>query len=144
TSYDMLGAIKLAAPRALVWLIFAPLATWLAFRFPLEPGRASRNVLIHLAACVILVIASHKALYYIATVVIHSHAQPGPSAPHPFEGGENANPPRPSWSLAHAAIAHLSLDVLLYAVIVSSCQAVAWSRRAQQRERRALNAEARL
>jgi hypothetical protein len=78
TSYDMLGAIKLAFPRSLVWLIFAPLATWLAFRFPLEPGRASRNVLIHVASCVILVIASHRVLYYMASVVSHNQAERQP------------------------------------------------------------------
>ena len=35
TSYDMPGAVKLALPLSLVWLIFAPLAAWLALRFPL-------------------------------------------------------------------------------------------------------------
>jgi signal transduction histidine kinase len=130
TSYDMPAALKLALPRSLVLLIFAPLAAWLAFRFPLEPGRASRNVLIHLAACTILVIASYRALFHIA--MVHGAMQGGPSAP------------RPGPQFVHAAIAHLALDVLLYAVIVSSCQAVSWSRRAQQRQRRALNAEARL
>ena len=46
--------------------------------------------------------------------------------------------------MAHVALAHVLLNLLFYAVIVSSCQSVAWSRRAHERERRALTAEARL
>jgi LytS/YehU family sensor histidine kinase len=46
--------------------------------------------------------------------------------------------------MAHLALAHLLLNLLFYTFIVSSCQAVVWSRRAQERERRALTAEARL
>jgi LytS/YehU family sensor histidine kinase len=42
------------------------------------------------------------------------------------------------------ALAHLLLNLLFYTLIVSSCQTVIWSRRAQERERRALTAEARL
>jgi len=41
-------------------------------------------------------------------------------------------------------IAHVALDLLFYSVIVSSSQAVAWFGRAQERERRALAAEASL
>src|SRR5437660_10739286 len=46
--------------------------------------------------------------------------------------------------MAHIFLAHLLLNLLFYTLIVSSCQAVVWSRRAQERERRALTAEARL
>jgi LytS/YehU family sensor histidine kinase len=46
--------------------------------------------------------------------------------------------------MAQVALAHVALDVLLYVVIVSTSQAIVWSRRARERERRALTAEARL
>ena len=49
--FDVPGAIKLTLPRSLVWLVFAPLAAWLAFSFPLERGRLGRNLGVHLAAC---------------------------------------------------------------------------------------------
>ena len=144
SSFGLLGAIQLALPRSFVWVIFAPLATWLGFRFPLERGHIRQNVMLHLAACVVLLIASHWALYHIASVVSHGAVQRGLSPPRWAQGSDDANFSRARSSMAHAALAHLALDVLLYAVIVSSCQAVAWSRRAQERERRALTAEARL
>jgi LytS/YehU family sensor histidine kinase len=61
-----------------------------------------------------------------------------------FHGNENAHRAHGGGPMGHVALAHVALNVLFYAVIVSSCQAVVWSRRAQERERRALTAEARL
>jgi len=140
-SFDLPSAILLTLPRALVWFIFAPLAVGLAFRFPLERGRLARSLAIHLAACVGLTAASHVALYQIAREV-SSRAGPPPhsQAAHALDRAY-----RPRGSLTpHAAFVHLALDLLFYAVIVSSCQAITWSRRARERERRALTAEARL
>lgn len=131
-AFDVPGAIKLTLPRSLVWLVFAPLAAWLAFSFPLERGSLARNLGAHLAACAALMIASHWAFYNIASVITVR-----------LTHGQSSSPAR-SPGTAHMALAHMAIDVLLYAVIVSSGQAVAWSRRAQERERRALTAEARL
>src|SRR5207247_1855843 len=67
-SFDLLEAMKITLPRSLVWLVFAPVSVWLAFRFPLERGRLSLSLTAHLAACAVLVAASHWALHNFASV----------------------------------------------------------------------------
>src|SRR5262245_40728164 len=141
-SFDLWEATKITLPRSLVWLVFAPLAAWLAFRFPLERGRLARSLAIHLAACVVLMATSHRALLHFAGTVSPG-ATPGPPSwvtPSSHENGDRRR--SRGGPMAHFALAHLALNLLLYAVIVSSCQAVVWSRRARERERRALTAEA--
>jgi two-component system LytT family sensor kinase len=146
-SFDTAGAFSVTLPRALLWLIFAPLAVGLAFTFPLERGRLTASLAVHLAACAVLMVASHWALHNFTS----GSGSGASDAAHWF--GQERNE---GHSSVHSDIAamhrqrirplmpHVALDVLLYAVIVSTCQAVAWSRRAQERERRALTAEARL
>ena|SRR5882672_2174703 len=58
-SCDLGEAIKLTLPRTEMWLVFAPLAVALAFWFPLERGRLARSLAVHLAACVLLMVAVH-------------------------------------------------------------------------------------
>lgn len=140
-AFDVPGAIKLTLPRSLVWLVFAPLAAWFAFTFPLERGRLARSLGVHLAACAALMVASHWAFYNIANVLTIRLGHGQLSSAQTFDQAHRVRGGSPT---AHMALAHMAIDVLLYAVIVSSCQAVAWSRRAQERERRALTAEARL
>jgi len=134
-AFDMWEAVRITLPRSLVWLVFAPLAVWLAFRFPLEHGRLATSLPVHLAACVLLVVVSHLALLNSESEM----HEPPSWATHSFGETGSAHRPRGGHSMAR-----LALDLLFYAVIVSSCQAVAWSRRAHERERRALTAEARL
>jgi two-component system LytT family sensor kinase len=139
-SFDVLEAMKMTLPQSLMWLVFAPLAVWLAFRFPLERGRLARSLAVHLAACAVLMAASHWALHDFAGAASGSAADGPPSwMMQSFHESGSAHRPRGGPSMARVA-----LDLLFYAVIVSSCQAVAWSHRAQERERRALIAEARL
>jgi signal transduction histidine kinase len=141
-AYSVSGAFKLTLHRSLVWFVFAPIAAWLAFAFPLERGRLARSLGVHLVACAGLMVVSHWAFYNIARVVAARGTRGGPSAPAwPLDHAPLAHG---TSGVAHMALAHMAIDLLLYAVIVSSCQAVAWSRRAQDRERRALSAEARL
>jgi len=118
---DALEVMKIILPRLLVWLFFAPLAVWLAFRFPLERGRLAGSLAVHLTASVLLVVAGYFAIVNFADVA----------------DGHRIRRRSP-------LVARLTLDLLFYGVIVSSCQSLAWSRRAQERERRALTAEARL
>src|SRR5262249_31955174 len=137
-SFNLVEAVRLMLPRALVWLVFSPLSVCLAFRFPLERGRLALSLGVHLSACAVLVVASPRA----SQAFVHA-AETGPNG-EPFsrkmqslhENG-GAHPPGPQG-------AHIALDIMLYALIVSSCQALTWSHRAEQRERRALSAEARL
>jgi len=114
--FDPWKAMKMTLPRSLVWLVFSPVSVWLAFSFPVERGRLVRSLAVHLAAGALLMALVHGALIDFKVV------------------GRNTGP----------LMARVFLDLLFYAVIVSTCQAVTWSRRAQERERRALSAEARL
>ncbi len=67
-------------------------------------------------------------------------ASPDTAASHTDRNARHAR----GGAIGHLALAHFALNLLFYAVPVSSCQTVVWSRRAQERERRALTAEARL
>jgi signal transduction histidine kinase len=134
-AFDFWQAIKVTVPRTAMWLFFSPLAVILAFCFPFERGHLAPAFAIHLAACVLLVTFAHHTFFSFADAGNHGAArahEPGSALPSP--GGP----------MAHIALAHLLLNVLFYTLLVSSCQAVIWSRRAQERERRALTAEARL
>lgn len=113
-TFDVPGAIKLTLPRSLIWLIFAPLAAWLAFTFPLERARLARSLAVHLAACAALMMASHWAFYNIASVIAGraTHGQPSP----PAQTINQALRSRGPSATAHMALAHIAIDVLLYAV----------------------------
>lgn len=151
-SLDILAAVKVALPMWLVWLVFAPLTVWLAFRFSLERGRLALSLAVHLVACIILVMASQWVLNQL-TAAADGRPQGGPPpwVMQSFGDNENAQPPparlgppgmrRPRGG---QPMARVILNVLFYGIILSSCQTVVWSRRARERERRALAAEARL
>ena len=150
-SFELPDAVKIALPSWLVWLAFAPLTVWLAFRFPLERGRLALNVAVHLSACAVLVAASQWALRNFAGAARDGAS--GGSPPWVTQSfGENENsqrsparpgPPGMQRPRGGPPTARAALDVLFYAIIVSSCQTVVWSRRARERELRALAAEAR-
>jgi two-component system, LytTR family, sensor kinase len=143
-SFDLWAAIKLTLPRTAIWLVFAPVAVLLAFWFPLERGRLARSLAVHLAACVLLMVAAHRVFFSFAGAGSSSTTREPPSSATPLSHeSRTAHGPR-GGPMAHMALAHLALNLLFYTVIVSSCQAVVWSSRAQERERRALTAEARL
>ena len=143
-SFDLVGAIKLTLPRSAMWLVFAPLAVGLAFCFPLERGRLVRSSAVHLAAGALLMVASHRAISRFTGPPNRSAAEPSlASATHAVHDSPGEQRPR-GGLMAHIVLAHFALNLLFYAVIVSSCHAVVWSRRARERERRALTAEARL
>jgi two-component sensor histidine kinase len=140
-SSDLWEAIKIAFQRSAMWLVFAPLAVSLAFLFPLERGCLVRSGMVHLVACALLLAASHHTMLSFAG---HRNAITElPFGTSPSHESQGADRPRSS-PMGHLALAHFALNLLFYAVLVSSCQTVVWSRRAQERERRALTAEARL
>ena len=126
-------AIKVTVPRTAMWLMFAPLAVVLGFWFPFERGHLARAFAVHIVACVILVISAHHTFFSFVDAETHGGAH-GPGGSQHSLGGP----------MAHMFLAHLLLNLLFYTLIVCSCQAVIWSRRAHERERRALTAEARL
>jgi hypothetical protein len=143
---DLAGTIKVTLPMSLVWLVFAPLSVWLGFRFPLERGRVASSLGVHVAACLVLLVTSHWALWKFSRMPVGSSGSAAHGPGQDQTDGERSAIPPVSEPRRHSAplIAQAALDVLFYTVIISSCQAVASSRRAQERERRALTAEARL
>jgi two-component system, LytTR family, sensor kinase len=142
-------ALKFTLPLWLPWMAFAPLTAHLAFRFPLERQQLRKSVVVHLAACA-LVIAGNQVVTrrYMTEIgfdrpppwMIREAEKQGvpPLIPAPDSKAES---PR---SYGGPAVARIAMDVLVYGILLSACQTVASSRRAQDRERRALTAESQL
>lgn len=140
---DVWRAAKLMLPLWLVWVLAAPLVVVLVFRFPLERGRVTHRLTLHLTMCAAVVVASQWMTKFFPP---ETRVGPPPWAAQSTAGSENSahsmarrGPPNGPPPAVRAA-----LNVLLYAVIFSAGQALVWSRRAGERERRALTAEARL
>jgi two-component system LytT family sensor kinase len=119
--------LRMTLRRSALWLALTPLAVWTGFRFQLVRPHILRSLGAHAAACLFFVLITHMALDRIEPNALPRMALQKVSGVH---GG--------------MFVVHVALDLLFYAVIVSSCQAVAWFGRAQERERRALAAEASL
>ena len=147
---DLWEALKRSAPLWVAWFIFAPLAMWLGFAFPLARPNLARNLAIHLITCA-SVVGTTQMLdrEWRATAYALPMGGPPPWVTQaPWSGGSADGPPfrgrPPSGGTRGAPVfARLALDTLLYGILVSACQAVLWSRRAGERERRALAAEVR-
>ena len=118
-----------------LWVVLMPLVVWLSFRFPFQPGRIPQTLVIHVLACVLVVAASQFAF---------RHLIPPPGPP---PGEEAANRPASAPDL-HVPKGILSLraglDILVYWSLFGVCQGISNFRRSQQRERRAVELEARL
>ena len=150
-SLDFETALRVTGPSWLVWGLFAPVTVTLAFLFPLDRRRWPAGAVSHVAACVLLLVVSHWA----DTTFSPRRAVPGPemaprrvrSEPPPPPGEMSPRAPRREGGrprgMGRPPLARATIDVLFYALLVSAAQAVWWSRRAQERERRALAAEAR-
>jgi len=141
-AFTLWDALKITLPRSAMWLVFAPLAVGLVFYFPLERGHFLRGGAAHLAACTLLLLGSHHAVSNFTGDLRATSESPSTNAPSSQETAKEHQPR--SGAMAHLALAHILLNLLFYAVLVSSCQTVVWSQRARERERRALTAEARL
>lgn len=140
---DVWRAAKLMLPLWLVWVFAAPLVVVLVFRFPLERGRVTPCLTPHIAICAAVVVASQWMTLFSPS---ETRAGQPPWTAQSTAGSEKSarsmarrGPPNGAPPAVRAA-----LNVLLYAVIFSAGQALVWSRRARERERRALTAEARL
>ena len=144
-------AFRVSLPLWLVWLVFAPLTVWLSFRFPFERGRLWSNLILHVSTCGLLVLASHWSINSsFATGFGGSAGGPPPWVRQSWSEEGNAmrwpgrfGPPGLRRSGGGPPLVRAALDALFYGVLVSSCQAIVWSHRARERERRALAAEAR-
>lgn len=143
-SLDLWQTLKVSLQRSAMWFFFAPLSVALAFLFPFERGRILRSGVVHLAACALLLATSHHAM---RKFLPHNRTEPAQRSVSPTNSvsdkGDNSQRAERD-SIPHLVLAHLALNLLFYAALVSSCQTIVWSRRARERERRALTAEARL
>lgn len=146
-SLDFETALRMTGPSWLVWGLFSPVAVTLAFLFPIERKHWLAGGASHAVACALLLTASHWADSTFAPRRPAPDAIPRRIRPEPLPGEtpqrmtpREAGRPR---GMGRPPLARATIDLLFYALLVSASQAVLWSRRAQERERRALAAEAR-
>lgn len=142
-------ALKFTLPLWIPWTVFAPLTALLAFRFPLERSKLRTSVMVHLATCA-LVIAGNQIVTrgYMKEIgfdrpppwlIREGKIQGFP----PFKAPSELQPGEPR-GFGGPAVARVAMDILVYGILLSACQTVASSRRARDRERRALTAESQL
>lgn len=138
---DWNEALGVAIPAWLPWAGLLPLAVWLAFRFPLEHGRLATSLPAHLLACLLAVLLCQFGMKQLFVRQMAAH-RPNFGPPEHRESAPGQGPPfgRPS---GRAIVFRIPFDALIYWAVVSVCHSVIWSRRARERERRALAAEAR-
>ncbi|MGN6384814.1 MAG: sensor histidine kinase [Verrucomicrobiota bacterium] len=122
-----------------LWLFFLPTVAWLSFRFPIERRRLFRNVGIHLAACLLVVVATRVSFRIMDRLS---------AAVQRAERSGRAPDVRPSRLGAPGALGafhalRAALDILVYWSLVGLCQAITNFRSSEERERRAAELEAR-
>ena len=147
-------------PMWLPWMVFAPVTVWLAFRFPLERRCWKTSLAVHLLACALVIAGNQMAMRHF---IPHPRSggpppeMPPPEMPPPEmpplempPPEKTGRPPRESplgWQPGDPArpggpaFAHVFVDWLIYGILLSLCQTVASSRRARDRELRAVTAE---
>src|SRR5688572_31572743 len=136
-------AVSFGASFWALWLLFLPAVAWLSFRFPIERRRIVRNVGLHLFACLLIVGASRATFRAVARI----SSPPQRSQPSDVPGRPprwNTNRLGPPGTLGGFLSLRAALDVLVYWSLVGCCQAIMNFQRSQERERRAVELEARL
>lgn len=137
----------------LPWMFFSPLILWLVCRFPIERQEWKFRALLHAGACVLVVLSCTLAGDYVMPPPGRDHPRgpmmhqegggldhpPGPPGPpdrgHP-EGPRMHGSPPLWW--------RWQFNMPVYLVLVSLAHAFVYFRRAQQRDRQALELEAHL
>jgi len=112
-----------------LWLLFFPLIVWFSFRFPLERPNLCSQAVLHLFACLLIVILSQVAYRTFITM---------PPPPADLARTEKV-PARDT-----EAGMHVPPDILMYLLTMSACVAFAHFHKAQVRERHAIALEASL
>jgi two-component system LytT family sensor kinase len=133
-------AVSFAASFWALWLLFLPAVAWLSFRFPIEQRRLLRNVGLHLLAC-LLMVGTNKATFRAVARIFHG-PQRSEAPGRPPDSKISRLPP---FGVSGTLLGlRAALDVLFYWSLVGVCQAIINFRSSQQRERRAIELEARL
>ena len=159
------------------WAMLAPIVAWLSSRFPIERGRWGLSVPIHIAACMLALVAcdflARPAPPHLGPppgAGFQRFAQPGlpenfppaqgsdlaiqtdrpPEFRPPGERRENLPPGPPMHGegrrrfFMEGLVMRAKFNIPIYWIIVSITHALTWYRRSQERERSALQLEARL
>ena len=143
---SMAEAFGTTLPMWLPWVAFAPVTVWLAFRFPLERRCLKTSVAVHLAACALVIAGSQMAMPHFMAHPESGGVQPRMMPPPEKAGHPPLESPR-GWKPGGLAppggpaFARGVVDLLIYGILLSLCQTVAWSRRARDRELHAVTAE---
>jgi len=128
----------------LLWIFYLPIITWLSLRFPIEHPKILFQAGIHLAACAVIVTFNQMAYRTFLPLPIHEFDNPPlhqdafpdhQPPPHGFRGDRHG---------MQSAGMRLAPDIVVYLLTMSACVAFTYFRRSQERERRAIELEARL
>ena len=140
------------------WVLLAPAILWLSNRFPLERRGLSLGIPVHLAACILAVAACEL----FTGPAPNRPGYPPQGFPRPFREGQRQPPDRPPFfrppedpegppdrpmrnpQPERPPLFRARVNLPIYWAIVSIAHAFRFSRRSQERERRALELEARL
>jgi hypothetical protein len=163
-SFGLAQGLKLSLSDWFPWLILAPIVAWLGFRFPLERHKLRLSVPVHVVGCIL-------ASIFCATFPHPGGPRPGMPPERPGPGmpmgapeerpelaqrpgyEETGRPgqfppfPRPGGARRgpfFAALVQSRVNLPIYWIIVSITHALMYYRRAQERERKAVELEARL
>ncbi|MGA2280330.1 MAG: sensor histidine kinase [Verrucomicrobiota bacterium] len=127
------GSLARACSFWLLWLFFLPVVVWLSLRFPLERSKIFFQIGAHVAACSLIIAVSQLAYRtFMPLPQLPPENRPPPDA--------SQAPPREMGSPGMLA----APDILIYLATMSACVAFAHFRKSQDRERRAIELEARL
>jgi histidine kinase/histidine kinase/DNA gyrase B/HSP90-like ATPase len=144
-----------------LWLLFLPAVAWLSFRFPIERSRLLRNTGIHLLACLLVVGTTRATFRAVARIFPFPQRSEAPGRPSDsttdtpqLQHQPRRFPPLPPRrpldlvgppnALGVFLALRAALDVLVYWSLVGVCQGIRNFRISQERERRAIELEARL
>ena len=132
--------VRFAASFWALWLLFLPAVAWLSFRFPIERRNLLRIAGLHVLACLLIVGANRAAFRNFSGL---SPRAPRSEVPRkaPDSKTNRVGPPAAFGVFLGLRAA---LDVLVYWSLVGVGQAMTHFRRSQERERRAVELEARL
>ena len=154
SGFTLSQALRLSGPLWIIWLVLAPVTIWLALRYPYGQGHNIRHAAIHLAGCLAILFTSQSLT---RKFLENQQGFIRPGGPPPWvqmrlksanipdtsnQENQNSGETRPFGLPLNLSAARSTFDMLIFWTLVSSCQAYTWIRRAQERDRHVIAAEA--
>ena len=124
-------ALRMTLNQWVPWVLFSPFIFWLAFRFPIERVGWKLRLALHAGVCALVVLICAAAGDYL----LPTQGRPPPNGIWPNDAIMRGPPPL--WF-------RIQFNMPIYLVIASLGHAFVYFRRAQQRDRRALELETHL